>query len=100
MRSSRPVVTGVLVFTLEVGLTGICLNKVCMVVWTMTCTRCFYHLNCLGYRGRLDHRTHKVVWTIKKSTEVVWTCRLKCINFSADYKLCYMSFGLASDRLC
>ena len=56
MRSSRPVVTGVLVFTLEVGLTGICLNKVCMVVWTMTCTRCFYHLNCLGYR---------VVWTIE-----------------------------------
>ena len=47
------------------------------------------------------------MWTIEPtrsfgplSTEVVWTCRLKCINFSADYKLCYMSFGLASDRLC
>ena len=41
MRSSRPVVTGVLVFTLEVDLTGICLNEVCMVVWTMSCTEMF-----------------------------------------------------------
>ena len=41
MRLSRPVVTGVLVFTLEVGLTDICLNKVCMVVWTMSCTEMF-----------------------------------------------------------
>ena len=29
----------------------------------------------------MDHRTHKVVWTIKKSTEVVWTCRLKFLSF-------------------
>ena len=41
MRSSRPVVTDVLVFTLEVSLTDICLNKDCMIVWTMSCTEMF-----------------------------------------------------------
>ena len=82
-------------------MTGICLNKVCMVVWTMSCTEMFLSFKLFRLQWScVNHSTRKVVWTIEKSTEVVWTCRLRCTNFSADYKLCYMSFGLTSDRLC
>jgi hypothetical protein len=75
MRLSRPVVTGVLVFTLEVGLTDICLNKVCMpVVWTMSCTEMFL-FKLFGLQGYYYNNIYLLVdggwWIAKKKNNYI-----------------------------